>query len=121
MNVRLKKNKKKKGFRFSNITAPFKNEKTHKKVGFFILLIASYLLIAFVSFLFNWKKDMDKISAGWAEALSNAEVLVENSLGKLGALISHWFIFQGFLAFLIDLFFVFYFLLFSLYSLLILF
>ncbi len=96
MNVRLKKNKKKKGFRFSNITAPFKNEKNHKKVGFFVLLIATYLLIAFVSFLFNWKKDMDKISAGWAEALSNAEVLVENSLGKLGALISHWFIFQGF-------------------------
>ena len=92
----MKKIKKKKGFRFSNITAPFKNEKNHKKAGYFILLIAVYLLIAFISFLFNWKEDMDKISEGWAEALSNTEVLVENSLGKLGALISHWFIFQGF-------------------------
>ena len=96
MNVRLKKSKKKKGFRFSNITAPFKNKKTHKKVGYLFLLITTYLLIAFVSFLFNWKTDLDKISGSWVESLSNSEILVENSLGKLGALISHWFIFQGF-------------------------
>ena len=39
---------------------------------------------------------MDKISNNWTELLSNTEILVSNSLGKLGALISHWFIFQGF-------------------------
>ena len=39
---------------------------------------------------------MDKISGNWTELLSNTEILVSNSLGKLGALISHWLIFQGF-------------------------
>ena len=96
MHIRLKKSKKKSSFRFSKITAPFKNEKNHKKVGFIFLLISIYLLIACISFLFNWKNDLDKISGNWTELLSNTEILVSNSLGKLGALISHWFIFQGF-------------------------
>ncbi len=96
MHIRLKKSKKKSSFRFSKITAPFKNEKNHKKVGFIFLLISIYLLIACISFLYNWKNDLDKISGNWTELLSNTEILVSNSLGKLGALISHWFIFQGF-------------------------
>ena len=96
MHIRLKKSKKKSSFRFSKIIAPFKNEKNHKKVGFIFLLISIYLLIACISFLFNWKNDLDKISGNWTELLSNSEILVSNSLGKLGALISHWFIFQGF-------------------------
>ena len=96
MSIRLKKSKKKSSFRFSKITAPFKNEKNHKKVGFIFLLISSYLLIACISFLYNWKNDVDKISGNWREILGNTEILVSNSLGKLGALISHWFIFQGF-------------------------
>ena len=96
MSIRLKKSKKKSSFRFSKITAPFKNEKNHKKVGFIFLLISSYLLIACSSFLYNWKNDVDKISGNWREVLGNTEILVSNSLGKLGALISHWFIFQGF-------------------------
>ena len=96
MNIRLKKSKKKSNFRFSKITAPFKNEKSHKKVGFIFLLIAIYILIACVSFLYNWKNDLDKISGNWVEVLNNPDILVNNSLGKLGALISHWFIFQGF-------------------------
>ena len=39
---------------------------------------------------------MDKISGSWAQVLSNSEIVVENSLGKLGALVAHWFIYQGF-------------------------
>ena len=94
MSIRLKKSKKKSSFRFSKITAPFKNEKNHKKVGFIFLLISSYLLIACVSFLYNWKNDVDKISGNWKEVLGNTEIIVSNSLGKLGALISHWFTFK---------------------------
>ena len=96
MHIRLKKSKKKSSFRFSKIIAPFKNEKNHKKVGFIFLLISIYILIACISFLYNWKNDLDKISGNWTELLSNTEILVSNSLGKLGALISHWLIFQGF-------------------------
>ena len=96
MNVRLKKSKKKSKFRFSRIWTPFKNEKNHKKLGIIILLFTTYLLIAFISFLYNWTHDLDKISGSWAQVLSNSEIVVENSLGKLGALVAHWFIYQGF-------------------------
>ena len=96
MNVRLKTSKTKSRFRFSRITAPFKNEKNHKKLGIIILLLTAYLLIAFISFLFNWTNDLDKISGTWAQVISNSKIIVENSLGKLGALVAHWFIYQGF-------------------------
>ena len=96
MNVRLKTSKTKSRFRFSRITAPFKNKKNHKKLGIIILLLTSYLLIAFISFLFNWTNDLDKISGTWAQVISNSKIIVENSLGKLGALVAHWFIYQGF-------------------------
>ena len=96
MNVRLKTSKKKSKFGFSRITSPFKNEKNHKKVGIIILLLSTYLLIAFISFLFNWTNDLDKISGSWYQVLSNSKIIVENSLSKLGALVGHWFIYQGF-------------------------
>ncbi len=96
MSVRLKKSKKKNKFRFFSIKAPFKNEKNHKKIGFIFLLISTYLLIACISFFTNWKNDFDIVSKSLTEALSNTEIIVENSLGKLGAFISHWLIFQGF-------------------------
>ncbi len=97
MNVRLKKSKKKSSFRFSKITAPFKNEKNHKKVGYLFLLATAYLLIAFISFLFTWKADYSIVSGkNLCEIITASEALAENSLGNLGALISHWFISQGF-------------------------
>ena len=96
MSIRLKKSKKKNKFRFSSIKAPFKNERNHKKAGFIFLLISTYLLIACISFFSNWKKDFDIVSKSLTEALINTEIVVDNSLGKFGAFISHWLIFQGF-------------------------
>tara|TARA_B100000902_G_scaffold16123_1_gene19271 strand:- start:7527 stop:9887 length:2361 start_codon:yes stop_codon:yes gene_type:complete len=96
MNIRLKKSKTRKGFRFSNLKEPFINERNHKKVGFILLLISTYLLIACISFIENWKKDIDKLSGNWTELILNTDIVVNNSLGKIGALISHWLIFQGF-------------------------
>ena len=95
MNIKLKKTKKRKGFRLSNLIEPFRNERNHKKIGFILILISTYLLIACISFIENWKKDIDKLSGNWTELIINTDIVVDNSLGKIGAIISHWLIFQG--------------------------
>ncbi len=95
MNKRVKIKYKHKRYRFYKIIAPFKNEKNHKRLGVILLLLSIYCFIAFVSFLFTWKNDQSEIRKPIYEILKNPEN-VSNSLGKLGAIISDWFIFQGF-------------------------
>ena len=58
--------------------------------GAFCILIAILLFAAFVSFFQTWKVDQSAIGA-----LSNREIPVENSIRKLGASLSHIFIYQG--------------------------
>lgn len=73
----------------SKLTA---DERVPKLVGLFCIFMAIYLSIAFVSYLFTWKQDQD--ISGWANLFSNE--LVENWLGRLGAVISHQFFYYGF-------------------------
>ncbi len=70
----------------------FQNEKTHQVSGLLFILFSAYLLIAFTSFLFTWKIDQSKVELPFGEFMFNAEILVENWLGKLGAWVSHVFI-----------------------------
>jgi S-DNA-T family DNA segregation ATPase FtsK/SpoIIIE len=74
---------------FNNL---FSNEKLTKSVGLFILISSAFLLLAFSSFLFTWKIDQNIINNHW----NDPNIQVENWLGKLGAYISHQFIFNGF-------------------------
>jgi DNA segregation ATPase FtsK/SpoIIIE, S-DNA-T family len=81
-----------------------KNPKTHRIAGLSLILLSLYLLVAFTSFLFTWKADQDKVAGSWWELffgsndplLAATPVLVDNWLGKLGAVISHVFIHKGF-------------------------
>ena len=68
------------------------NEKLTKTVGLFLLVTAAFLLFAFSSFLFTWQVDQNIIANHW----NNPDIQVENWLGKLGAYVSHQFIFNGF-------------------------
>jgi S-DNA-T family DNA segregation ATPase FtsK/SpoIIIE len=63
-----------------------------KLVGLFCLFFTLYLFIAFSSYLFTWKEDMDK--ANWSVLLSPHDM--DNWLGRLGAVLSHQFIYYGF-------------------------
>lgn len=54
------------------------------------LLLALLLTIAFVSYLYSWKADYSTLGA-----ITDPTVVAENVLNKLGALISHFFIYQG--------------------------
>jgi S-DNA-T family DNA segregation ATPase FtsK/SpoIIIE len=55
-----------------------------------LLLLALLLTIAFISYLYSWKADYSTLGA-----LTDRTVVAQNVLNKLGALISHFFIYQG--------------------------
>ena len=60
-------------------------------IATFLILFASFLAIAFVSFFFNWQEDQSSLLK-----FTDKNVLSENLLGKIGAKLSHFFIFEGF-------------------------
>ncbi|MBA2746532.1 MAG: DNA translocase FtsK, partial [Flavisolibacter sp.] len=72
------------------------DERTWKIIGTISLLISVFLFIAFVSYFFTWKEDQDKVLHNDAGFLVENELKVSNLLGRLGAYISHFFIFRGF-------------------------
>lgn len=73
-----------------------KDERTHKIAGTVALLISLFLFIAFVSYLFTWKEDQDKVFKGASILLPSTEVKTVNLLGNVGAYVSHQFFFNAF-------------------------
>jgi len=79
-----------------------------KIIGLFFLILSVYFLIAFTSYLFTWQQDqsyVSKANGGWhnlfktqQELLDNGikNPVVENWLGKFGALLSNQFVFEWF-------------------------
>ena len=65
----------------------------HQKVvlGSFLMLFGLALIVAFVSFLFNWQADQSTL-----QEFSDRSIEAKNWLSKFGALISDFFIYQGF-------------------------
>ena len=84
------------------------NSKTKRIIGLFLSLICVYLFIAFVSYLFSGKMDQDKVEGAnfFNFVFINQSFLIDNWLGKLGAIVSHRIIFNGFgfMSFLIPIF-----------------
>ena len=86
----------------------FNNGRAVKILGLFFLVMSLYFLVAFTSYLFTWEEDQSYVidnNGGWnnlfktSEELSSAGVqnpVVENWLGKFGALLSHQFIYEWF-------------------------
>lgn len=82
--------------------------KLSKILGLLMLLLSIYFLVAFVSYLFTWSVDHSYVSSsngGWSnlfktqeelQALGFDQPVVENWLGKFGALLSHQFIYKWF-------------------------
>lgn len=55
-----------------------------------LMLLSLLLSLALVSYLYNWKADYSTL-----DAFTDKSVLAKNLLNKVGALISHFFIYQG--------------------------
>jgi DNA segregation ATPase FtsK/SpoIIIE, S-DNA-T family len=92
-----KKTKPPKGKGWRNFIAFFRNENNQKVFGFLFILFALYFFISFTSFFFNLKEDFDKIqNQNWISVLTDSNIQIENSLGKIGALFSFLFVYNGF-------------------------
>ena len=86
-------NKKKKKQRFKGLKSFFNDERLHKSIGLFLILLSIYLFIAFTSYLFSWKLDQSIIDGQPISFVFNGqETEVNNWLGKFGAYIAHRFL-----------------------------
>ncbi len=91
--AKKKKNtsKKTKQPRFQKLKLFFANRQTQTVLGSFISLLAIFLFIAFISFFFSWQQDQSQLTN-----FTNKTITVTNLLGKIGANVSHFFIYNGF-------------------------
>tara|TARA_B100000809_G_scaffold63282_1_gene59975 strand:- start:20063 stop:22531 length:2469 start_codon:yes stop_codon:yes gene_type:complete len=92
----MRKNKKEKEIipkkeHFTKTKVFFQNRQVQTVAGVFTFLLGIFLFISFVSFLFTWQEDQSILTE-----FLNKEVNSKNLLGKIGASISHFFIYQGF-------------------------
>jgi len=85
----------------------FENERALKIAGLFFLILAIYFLVAFTSYIFTWEEDYSYVidaNGGWGNLFKTMEELqqhnipfvVQNWLGKFGALLAHQFIYEWF-------------------------
>ena len=89
-------------------TLDFQNGRLIKIVGLFFVILSLYFLVAFTSYLFTWQEDMSYVidkNGGWSNLFKTTSELknngvdapdIQNWLGKVGALLSHQFIYEWF-------------------------
>jgi len=80
----------------SNFTGMLSGNGARNIAGFTLLLFTGILAIAMISYLFTWKNDQSQITGGAFSFLFSSETEVDNWLGRLGALLSHVFVYRGF-------------------------
>lgn len=93
---------------FDKINFSDGQRKILKVLGLFLLITSGLFAIAFVSYLFTWKADQSYISVsngGWGTLFKTSEEIVaddmeipviENKLGKFGALLANQFMYEWF-------------------------
>jgi S-DNA-T family DNA segregation ATPase FtsK/SpoIIIE len=90
----MAKRKKKKGQ--LSLKLGINDERIPKLIGILCLFFGLYLFIAFVSYIFTWSIDQDKVFRfSWMQVL-RSDIDMANWLGRLGAIVSHTFFFWGF-------------------------
>jgi S-DNA-T family DNA segregation ATPase FtsK/SpoIIIE len=72
----------------------FKDPRFKLAMGFFLIITALYLFMAFVSYLFTGKADQSVVQAWFDSSLAESGKEVENWLGLWGAVTAHYFIFR---------------------------
>lgn len=81
--------------RISRLFVLYKTERAQKIVGLLLVLVSVYLSIAFISYFSTWQIDQDKVLGNRAD-LFLPDTKVQNWLGKIGALVSHFFMYKAF-------------------------
>lgn len=100
--------KKKRFNSFENINFSEGQRKALKILGIFLLFASFVMAVSFVSYLFTWKQDQSYITetnGGWSTLFRSMDEMadetselpvIENKLGKLGALLANQFIYEWF-------------------------
>ena len=74
----------------------FSDERVPKLFGAILLFFATYMTIAFTSYLFTWKEDQDSVLRFSWSLLFMGEMEMANWLGRLGAIVSNMFFYWTF-------------------------
>ena len=82
--------------KYPQLKINFKNKTAHVVFGLIIICTSIVLFLSFVSYLFYWKQDFDLVRLNSTELLVNQNLVVQNLLGKIGASLSHYFIYKHF-------------------------
>ena len=72
------------------------DERVPKMLGVLLLFIAAYFFVAFVSYLFTWRIDQDRVLRFSLSLLLQGDIDMANWLGRLGAIVSNMFFYWGF-------------------------
>ena len=88
-----KKPRKKNG---KSINNPFNDRRFQLTFGLFLVALALFFLVAFLSYIFTWKADQSVVEAFSNESLVESGLEIRNWLGLYGALTSHYFMFNWF-------------------------
>jgi S-DNA-T family DNA segregation ATPase FtsK/SpoIIIE len=73
------------------------DERIPKLMGMVSIFLGLYLLIAFISYLFTWHLDQDRVLRfSWQVLLFESDMDMANWLGRLGAIVSNLFFYWGF-------------------------
>jgi DNA segregation ATPase FtsK/SpoIIIE, S-DNA-T family len=87
-------------FLFPKWLFPYKfnmgDERIPKLLGLVLILFSAYIAVAFTSYIFTWDKDQSEVLANDWGILFNTQANMANWLGRLGAIVSHTFIYGGF-------------------------
>ncbi len=86
-----KKKKARSKVKKNRIVGFFKSKQTHLVFGVFLVLFAIFMIVSFVSFFMHWRADQSQL-----HLFADRVVDSKNLLGKIGAEISHFFIYKGF-------------------------
>lgn len=80
------------------LSGRFDKKKVKTSIGMLMVLMACYLFLACLSYLFTWKVDQDRVlnKSLFEFLFSSDDEPVENWLGKFGAWTSHLFIYRWF-------------------------
>jgi len=73
------------------------NTLVYKVIGGLTLLFSVFVFLASISYLFTWRSDQSILNSGISDFIFDFRNLVpHNFMGKLGAFLAHFFIYNGF-------------------------
>ena len=73
-----------------------KDDRVPKLMGIFCVFLSLYLLVAFISYLFTWQQDQDRVLRFSWKLFTQGDLEMANWLGRLGAIVSNMFFYWSF-------------------------